>query len=241
MPFCFKWLFPGTEIQATLKARQISDHLGCLYFPSLKLASYSFHNDNECHAGLYNPATSVLSCFLDITFIVFHSMSLQSRSWILFHDKCHRLKKMVQCQSCYHSSTHLLELFFSLLTFFFLGQRYHRTCFFRLRNFLFNIYVNMSVVSWLMGLCCARHCLDSFCCSMWPSCAHIHSTSPFRIRTHATEGTHHGTVTLTQQGPGDSQHKPEKRVLKEPEILINQNAQDMVCARIRPFKKHQGP
>lgn len=29
----------------------------------------------------------------------------------------------------------------------------------------------------------------------------------------------------------------EKRVLKEPEILINQNAQDMVvCARIRPFK-----
>ena len=45
-----------------------------------------------------------------------------------------------------------------------------------------------------------------------------------------------GLVTLTQQGLGDSQHKPEKRFLKQPEILINQNAQDTVYARIRPFK-----
>lgn len=35
----------------------------CLYFPSFKLASYSFHNDNECHAGLYNP-TSIYSLVL---------------------------------------------------------------------------------------------------------------------------------------------------------------------------------
>ena len=50
-----------------------------------------------------------------------------------------------------------------------------------------------------------------------------------------------GLVTLTQRGLGDSHRKPEKRFLKEPEILINQNAQDTVYARIRPFKKHQGP
>lgn len=78
--------------QASFKTRQNSDRLGCTYFPSFKLDSYSFHKDNECHAEFFNSATSVLPCFLDITFIVFHSRSLQSRSWILLHDKCHRWK-----------------------------------------------------------------------------------------------------------------------------------------------------
>ena len=86
------------------------------------------------HAGLYNPATSVPPCFLDITFIVFHSMSLQSRSWILLRDKCHRYKKMVQCQSHYHSSTHLLEQF-SLLTFFSLDKGTTEPAFSNLETF----------------------------------------------------------------------------------------------------------
>ena len=56
-------------------------------------------------------------------------------------------KKMVQCQSHCHSSTHLLEQFFSLLTFFSLDKGTTEPAFFKLRNFLFNIYVNMSVAS----------------------------------------------------------------------------------------------
>jgi len=38
----------------------------------------------------YTTKLHLFSCFLDITFIVFHSMNSQSRSWILLCDKYHR-------------------------------------------------------------------------------------------------------------------------------------------------------
>lgn len=150
------------------------------------------------------------------------------------------MKKWSSAEVIITALAHLLERCLSLLTFF-LGQGYCRPCLFKLRNFLSNICVNMSVENWLVRLPCVLHCLNSFCYSTQPSqYSPSDSTSPFRVRKHVRQGTW-DWVAMTEQGLGDSQHQLEKRFLREPEISINQNAQDMVYSRIRPFKKCQGP
>lgn len=68
-------------------------------FLSFKISSYYFHNVMDVALD-YTTQMHLFSHFLDITFIVFHSMNSLSRFWMLLRDKYHGDEKMVQCQ-CY--------------------------------------------------------------------------------------------------------------------------------------------
>lgn len=119
------------------------------------------------------------------------------------------MKKRSRAKAIITALARLLEQRLSSLTFS-LGQRYHGTCFFKLRNFLSNICINMPIVNWLLCLSCVLHCVDSLCCSISPPrSSPSHGTSPFRMGKHVVEGTWHETVlhgptALTEQGLGDS-------------------------------------
>lgn len=90
---------------------------------------------------------------------------------------------------------HLLEQCFLLFTFC-LRQRYHRSCLFKLRNFLFTICIHMPIVNWLVGLSCVSlfGTTPLFYLSALTVLTVPHSTRLFRTGKHVVEGMGRGAA-----------------------------------------------